>query len=69
MNLESGHNNGYLFDFAALESELDAAGFIDVVRVVHGESAHAELRGLEARGGDPTDELATLIAEATRPEP
>lgn len=65
--LESGHHEGYLYDFAALEAELHAAGFADVVRCTSGESAHDALRGLEQRGADPTDELATLIVEATRP--
>jgi predicted SAM-dependent methyltransferase len=63
--LESGHAAGYLYDFDALRDELLRAGFRRVLRVRSGESDDPVLRGLEQRL-EPTDELASLVVEATR---
>jgi len=62
----SGHADGYLYDEAALRSELLAAGFTGIVRTNAGESNDPNFRGLEARTGD-TERATTLVLEATKP--
>ena len=60
---ENGHCDGYLFDEAALRSELEAAGFHDVRRSVLGMSHEPALSGLDTRT-EPGDELLLLAIEA-----
>ncbi|MET0767624.1 MAG: methyltransferase domain-containing protein [Aeromicrobium sp.] len=58
-----GHHTGYLFDFDTLASELDRAGFTDIVHSTHGQSGHPELAGLDQRADEGGVQLAV---EATR---
>lgn len=59
-----GHHEGYMFDFETLKHELEAAGFVDVVRTPMGESDHAEFRDIDQRTSEGGAQLAV---EATRP--
>ena len=61
-----GHHQGYVFDWAALSAELEAAGFTDVRRYEAGQSDDPELRGLENRQ-EPTEAATELIVEARKP--
>jgi predicted SAM-dependent methyltransferase len=61
-----GHHQGYLFDWAALSAELEAAGFTDVRRYEAGQSDEPEFRGLENRQ-EPTEAATELIVEARKP--
>lgn len=59
-----GHHHGYVYDAAALQAEMERAGFVDVVHHEMGESEFPELRGLDQR----TDEgPAQMALEARRP--
>jgi SAM-dependent methyltransferase len=58
-----GHHTGYVYDFETLRAELERAGFRDVVRCAAGESAHAELRGIDRRNHEGGAQIAV---EATR---
>jgi predicted SAM-dependent methyltransferase len=60
-----GHETGYLWDFESLAAELEAAGFVNVVRRECLESPHAEFQNVENRGL-PTEILTTLVVEAER---
>jgi predicted SAM-dependent methyltransferase len=60
----AGHADGYLYDEAALRTELLAAGFTEIVRMNAGESNDPDFRGLEARIGE-TELATTLVLEAT----
>jgi predicted SAM-dependent methyltransferase len=63
---EAGHYLGYIYDFASLTAELEAAGFTDVSRREAGESSEAAFRGLENRA-EPTEIATELVVEARRP--
>jgi len=67
MFCESHHDSGFLYDFAALSSELVKAGFSDVCRCEIGTSDDPQFVGLEKRTG-PTDLLTQLAVEAIKPE-
>jgi predicted SAM-dependent methyltransferase len=60
-----GHERGYLWDFASLSAELEAAGFVNVARRECMESPHAELQNLENRCR-PTEALTMLVVEAEK---
>jgi predicted SAM-dependent methyltransferase len=62
-----GHHLGYVWDFGSMKSELERAGFADVVRCEVGQSDEACLRGLERRS-ETTDALTMLVVEARKPE-
>ncbi len=69
-NLYHGHGHRFLFDEAALRSELLAAGFQQPVRHLPGESRMPELRGLERHAqviGPAANQFETLVLEALRP--
>lgn len=59
-----GHHSGYVFDFETLRTELEAAGFVDVVRTPTGSSDHPEFDGLDRRTSEGGAQLAV---EGTRP--
>ena len=63
---DDGHHAGYLWDLAAMEDELNQAGFVDVKFLQPGESAHEVFRGIDARIGTPISNVM-LAAEATKP--
>lgn len=66
---ESGHHVGYCYDFTALASELERAGFIDVTRHDPGKSDDPEFTGLEApERFEDSPAGMTLIVEATKPQ-
>lgn len=58
-----GHHVGYVYDFATLRRELEAAGFTDVVSCEINESAHEDLVGIDQRSGESAVQMAV---EATR---
>jgi predicted SAM-dependent methyltransferase len=58
-----GHHVGYIYDFETIESELKRAGFHSVRRYEVGESANAELRGIDQRADEGGAQFAV---EATR---
>ena len=58
-----GHYRGYVYDFEALDTELQRAGFQPAVRKPLGESDHPPLVGLDDR---VVDGPAQLVVEATR---
>jgi predicted SAM-dependent methyltransferase len=60
-----GHHLGYCFDWAALSSELAAAGFVDIRRYEAGQSDDPVFRGLERRR-EPTEAATELIVEARK---
>lgn len=60
----SGHHLGFCYDCPALTAELEAVGFA-VHRCATGESAYAELRGLETRT-HPAERATQLCMEAVR---
>lgn len=62
-----GWGHQFLYNFGTLAATLRDAGFVNVVRCEYGESAHPELRGLEAHERNPDfDGLShILIVEAT----
>lgn len=69
-NVLYGHGHRFVYDEDALRAALERAGFDQVVRRAPGESADAELRGLERHGGGENPELNefdTLVLEARRP--
>lgn len=53
-----GHHAGYIFDFDTLATELDRAGFKNIVRCELGESEHPSLRRLDLRGNEGGAQLA-----------
>ena len=59
------HYLGFCYDYQALSSEMEAAGFI-VTRVSAGKSEHPDLVGLEARL-HPAEEATALIVEGRKP--
>ncbi|WP_375499408.1 methyltransferase domain-containing protein [uncultured Jatrophihabitans sp.] len=59
------HYLGFIYDYAALSTEMEQAGFV-VTRVRPGESAHAPLAGLEVRM-HPAEEATALVVEGTKP--
>jgi predicted SAM-dependent methyltransferase len=60
-----GHHAGYVWDWAALSSELAAAGFADIRRYAAGESDDPYFRGLETRA-EPTEAATELIVEGRK---
>jgi len=58
-----GHHTGYVYDFATLRKELEAAGFTGVVSCELNESAHEDLVGIDQRSGESAVQMAV---EATR---
>lgn len=60
---EFGHHSGYVYDFEAMDSELQRAGFSPARRCGLGESDDPVLRGLEKRTGEGS---AQLVIEADR---
>ncbi len=64
--VEHGHHVGYLFDCAALDAELRAAGFGDVERQTVNVSTDPALCDLEPRSDDIYS-LYQLIVEARKP--
>jgi predicted SAM-dependent methyltransferase len=62
-----GHHAGYIWDLAALSSELSTAGFADIQRWEAGQSDDAAFKGLETRA-EPTEEATELIVEARKSE-
>jgi predicted SAM-dependent methyltransferase len=64
--VEAGHQDGYLFDFAALSREFEEAGFVNVARHESGESDDPELRGLERRATSSAA-LRELIVQGEKP--
>lgn len=65
--IEYEHSRGYAWDFEALASELEAAGFTGVERCELGQSEDPVLRGLEWRVL-PVDQVTMLAVEARAPE-
>jgi predicted SAM-dependent methyltransferase len=61
-----GHHQGYVFDWAALSAELEAAGFAGVRRYEAGQSDDPEFGGLETRQ-EPSEAATELIVEARKP--
>jgi predicted SAM-dependent methyltransferase len=59
------HYLGFVYDFAALQSELERAGFSKVERREANESPHEEFAGLEARV-KPSEAATALIVEAQK---
>jgi len=64
---EAGHHLGYLWDYSALTSELQRAGFHDVVRCESKRSSDPEFAEMEARSDDPEAPI-TLVVEASKPQ-
>lgn len=60
-----GHHLGYCFDWAALSSELAAAGFVDIRRYEAGQSDDPVFCDLEHRH-EPTEVATQLIVEARK---
>jgi predicted SAM-dependent methyltransferase len=60
-----GHHLGYIFDWAALSSELAAVGFTDIRRYEAGQSDDDDFQNLETRA-EPTEEATELIVEARK---
>jgi predicted SAM-dependent methyltransferase len=60
-----GHHLGYCFDWAALSTELAAAGFVGIRRYEAGQSDDPAFRGLERRH-EPTEAATELIVEARK---
>ena len=64
-----GHQ--FLYDGEVLEMAMSQVGFVDIVRCAPGESAHADLRGIEMHGvavGDgEMNAFETMVFEGTRP--
>lgn len=60
-----GHHLGFCFDWAALSSELAAAGFVDIRRYEAGQSDDPAFRGIERRH-EPTEAATELIVEARK---
>jgi predicted SAM-dependent methyltransferase len=60
-----GHHLGYCFDWAALSTELAAAGFVDICRYEAGQSDDPSFRQLENRH-EPTEAATELIVEARK---
>jgi predicted SAM-dependent methyltransferase len=58
-----GHHSGYVYDFEALDAELQRAGFQPAVRQPIGESDDPMLRNLEVRS---VEGPAQLVVEARR---
>lgn len=58
-----GHHTGYLWDFQTMETELQRAGFTNIVHCEHGRSDHPELAGMDQRADEGGVQLAV---EATR---
>jgi len=63
---EWGHWSGYCYDFSALRTELERAGFVNVVRAESEQSGDSVFRNLESRAGSIETELQ-LVVEADRP--
>lgn len=63
---ECGHQLGYLYDFVALSTELDSAGFLDIRRVETGTSDEPAFVGLESRTNE-TCVATQLVVEARKP--
>ena len=63
---ESKHYLGFCYDYAALATELERAGFVNVTRYEAGESDDERFRGLETRLGE-TEAATSLIVEAWKP--
>lgn len=53
-----GHHEGYVWDFETLRSELERAGFVDVVQTATGESEHPEFADLDRRTNEGGAQLA-----------
>jgi predicted SAM-dependent methyltransferase len=65
---DCGHHLGYLWDFESLGSELETAGFVDVVRYENqGQSEDPVFTGLEGRTDPAGMSPIGLIVEASTP--
>jgi predicted SAM-dependent methyltransferase len=62
----SGHERGYLWDYASLAAELSAAGYTQIMRCECNESPHPALRNIETRATE-TEVATTLVIEAQKP--
>lgn len=60
---EYGHSSGYCYDFAALSTELECAGFVNVARVKPEQSDDRFFRNLESRT-EPFKAVLQLVVEA-----
>ena len=64
-----GHQ--FLFDGEVLEMAMSEVGLVNIVRCVPGESAHVDLRGIEAHGvavgNEEMNAFETMVFEGTRP--
>jgi len=58
-----GHHEGYVYDFETLDAELMRAGFHSTAKCDLGQSAHADLVGLDQRADEGGAQIAV---EATR---
>ena len=62
-----GHK--FLYDGEVLEMAMGEVGFVDIVRCAPGESAHADLRGIEAHGvaidNEEMNAFETMVFEAS----
>jgi predicted SAM-dependent methyltransferase len=63
---ECGHHRGFIWDYAALSTELDRAGFVKIERCAVNDSVDPVLRNLESRA-EPVDRELYLVVEAVRP--
>ena len=64
-----GHQ--FLYDGEVLEMAMSEVGFVNIVRCAPRESAHADLRGIEAHGvavgNEEMNAFETMVFEGTRP--
>ena len=63
---ECGHHVGFCYDLNSLSTELERVGFVDVKRVLPGQSEDPLLKNLEARM-EPSEAATSLVVEARRP--
>ncbi len=62
---EFGHHRGYLYDWDALASELERAGYTQIRELKSGESDSPVLRGLESRTKE-VEAATMLVVEALK---
>lgn len=60
-----GHHVGYLYDFETLAAELRRAGFTDAVRHAPGDSAYADLKGIDQRAHEGGAQMAVEAVKAS----
>jgi predicted SAM-dependent methyltransferase len=63
---ECGHHLGFCYDWAALSSELQHAGFVEIERFATGDSNDPVFKNLEARM-EPTEAATSLVIEGKKP--